>query len=287
MGQNKNPSHHAPRTWQAPGKLNLFLHVVGQRADKYHLLQSAFQLIDYHDTIYLDVRPDGKVWHCNPLPNVPAAQDLMVRAARALQRASQTSLGVNIRIEKRLPIGGGLGGGSSNAATVLLALNQLWQLNYSRHTLQQIGLALGADVPFFIFGQNAWVEGVGEVLQPILLPARYFVVLKPEVSVSTEDIFRAAGLTRNTKSIRMRDFETALTQNDLESVACSKYPEIAETIRWLNQFSPARMTGSGSCVFACFATQGEANAVISQIPGSMRGFVTRSMSQHPLFEFAR
>ena len=272
--------------WPAPGKLNLFLHIVGQRADGYHLLQSVFQLIDYHDTLYLNVRTDGKIHHHNPLPGVPAEQDLTVRAAKALQKISLTALGVDIHIKKRLPIGGGLGGGSSNAATMLLALNQLWQLDYSREKLQSIGLTLGADVPFFIFGQTAWVEGVGEVLQPMSLPEYYFVLLKPPVSVSTADIYRAPGLTRNTKSIRMRDFEMALTKNDFEPVVTKKYPEIADTIQWLSQFSPARMTGSGCGVFACFATQNEANAVISQAPEHMMGFVTRGINQHPLYEFA-
>jgi 4-diphosphocytidyl-2-C-methyl-D-erythritol kinase len=272
--------------WPAPGKLNLFLHILGQRADGYHLLQSIFQLIDYHDTLYLNVRTDGKICHHNPLPGVPIEQDLTVRAARALQKVSATSFGVDIRIEKRLPIGGGFGGGSSNAATMLLALNQLWQLGYARTTLQQIGLSLGADVPFFIFGQTAWVEGIGDVLQPILLPEQYFVVLKPPVSVSTSAIYRDPDLTRNTKSIRMRDFEMAQTKNDFEPLVSKKYPQVAATIEWLNQFSPARMTGSGSGVFAGFATQNAANAVISQVPERMMGFVTHSINQHPLYEFA-
>jgi 4-diphosphocytidyl-2-C-methyl-D-erythritol kinase len=282
----KWPQQDKSGGWRAPGKLNLFLHIVGQRADGYHLLQSIFQLIDYHDVLYLNVRADGKIHHHNPLPGVPAEQDLTVRAAKALQKISLTPLGVDIQIEKRLPMGGGFGGGSSNAATMLLALNQLWQLDYSRETLQKIGLTLGADVPFFIFGQNAWVEGIGEVLQPISLPEQYFVILKPPVSVSTADIYRAPDLTRNTKSIRMRDFEMAQTKNDFEPIVSKQYPEIAAAIQWLNQFSPARMTGSGSGIFACFATQNEANAVISQAPECMTGFVTRSIKQHPLYEFA-
>lgn len=270
----------------APAKINLFLHVVGRRTDGYHLLQSVFQLLDYHDMIYLDLRTDGQISHLNPLPGVPIEQDLTVLAARALQAVSHTKLGVTIRIDKRIPIGGGLGGGSSDAATVLLALNRLWQLNYSREQLQQIGLALGADVPFFIFGQNAWVEGIGEILQPISLAEQYFVILYPPISVSTVEIFHDPDLTRNTKSLRMRDFETALLRNDLEPVVSNKYPEIGDIIRWLNQFSPAKMSGSGSCVFAGFATQNEANTVLLQAPKSMTGFVTRSVSQHPLFEFA-
>lgn len=277
----------SPASFSAPAKLNLFLHVVGRRADGYHLLQSVFQLIDIHDTIHLNVREDGRIRHLNPLPGVPADEDLTVRAAHALKKASGTTQGVDIRVTKVLPMGGGLGGGSSDAATVLLALNQLWRLDFTRARLQQIGLFLGADVPFFIFGQNAWVEGVGEILQPVTLPQRYFVVLKPALSVPTQEIFRDPLLTRNTKSIRMRDFEMTLTHNDLEAVACRKYPEIREYIQWLAQFAPARMTGSGSCIFACFTTQNDANRVLSQAPESMTGFVAKSIDQHPLFEFAR
>lgn len=269
---------------KAPGKLNLFLHVVGLRSDGYHLLQSACQLIDYHDTIYLKVRTDGQIEHENPLPHIPVKDDLIIRAATLLKTISGTKLGVSLCIDKCLPIGGGLGGGSSNAATVLLALNQLWKLDYSQETLQAIGLSLGADVPFFIFGQNAWVEGIGEVLQPISLPQRYFVVLTPKVHVATTEIFRDPHLTKNTKSIRMRDFAIAFTRNDLTPVACKKYPEILVHIDWLNQFAEAKMTGSGSCVFADFATQSEADAVIQQLPSNMTGFVTRALDQHPLFE---
>lgn len=272
--------------FESPAKLNLFLHVVGQRPDGYHLLQSVFQLIDYHDTIYLEARPDGQIVHLNPLAHVAVEDDLTVRAARALQAVSGTTLGVSIRMDKRIPIGGGLGGGSSNAATVLLALNRLWNLSYSRQELQKIGLTLGADVPFFIFGQNAWVEGVGEILEPIELATSYFVILVPKVQVSTKAIFGAVDLTRNTKSIRMRDFAVAFTRNDLEPVACRKYPEIAECMTWLNEFAQAKMTGSGSCVFAVFATKNAADEVIAHLPNEWTGFVAKGINQHPLFEFA-
>lgn len=272
--------------YPSPAKLNLFLHVVGQRADGYHLLQTVFQLLDYGDTLYLNVRQDGQIVHENPLPDVPAQDDLTVRAAVLLQQISGTKLGISIRIDKRLPMGGGLGGGSSNAATVLLALNQLWNLHYSREKLQKIALALGADVPFFIFGKNAWAEGVGERLAPITLPSQYFVVLVPKVQVSTAEIFSAADLTRNTKSIRMRDFAMAFTRNNLELVACRKYPEIAECITWLNQFSQARMTGSGSCVFAGFPSKDAAEEIIAQLPAGFTGFVAKGIHHHPLFEFA-
>lgn len=268
----------------APGKLNLFLHVVGQRPDGYHLLQSACQLIDHYDTIYLTIRADGKITHENPLPHIPIEEDLIIRAAKRLQMMSGTTLGVSLRIDKRLPIGGGLGGGSSDAATVLLALNQLWKLDYTKEQLQAIGLHLGADVPFFIFGQNAWMEGIGEILHPLSLPQRYFVVLTPKVHVATATIFRDPDLTKNTKSLRMRDFPIVFTRNDLEPVACKKYPEILAHIDWLNQYAKAKMTGSGSCVFADFATQSEAESVMQLVPSGITGFVARSIDQHPLFE---
>ena len=272
--------------YPSPAKLNLFLHVVGQREDGYHLLQTAFQLINYGDILYLEVRYDGQIVHENPLPGLPAPNDLTVRAARLLQQVSGSKLGLSIRIDKHLPMGGGLGGGSSNAATILLALNRLWGLHYSRTKLQEIGLSLGADVPFFIFGKNAWAEGIGEVLSPLHLPSQYFIVLVPKAQVSTADIFSAADLTKNTKSIRMRDFAMAFTRNDLERVACRKYPEIAGCVTWLNQFSQARMTGSGSCVFAEFLTEEAANKVLAQLPAGLTGFVAKGIHQHPLFEFA-
>jgi 4-diphosphocytidyl-2-C-methyl-D-erythritol kinase len=275
------------QTFFAPAKLNLFLHIVGQRADGYHLLQSVFQLIDYGDTIRLGVRADGEIRHLNPLAGVPVEQDLMIRAARLLQQETGSRLGIDLHIEKRLPMGGGLGGGSSDAATVLLALNQLWQLDLPRSRLQQLGLSLGADVPFFIFGQNAWVEGVGEKLTPITLMPSYYVVLIPKVKVATATIFCDEGLTKNTKSIRIRDFETAEIKNDLEAVACKQYPEIGEYLQWLSQYSLSRMTGSGGCVFTSFPTQKQADEVLSHAPVSMTGFVAQGINQHPLFGFAR
>ncbi|QLI81737.1 4-(cytidine 5'-diphospho)-2-C-methyl-D-erythritol kinase [Chitinibacter fontanus] len=282
----------------APAKLNLFLHITGRRADGYHLLESIFQLIDAHDTIWLRVRQDGQVIHHNPIENVPAESDLTVRAARLLQGHTQQQLGVDIRVEKRLPMGGGMGGGSSDAATVLLALNRLWSLNLSRQALMTLGLQLGADVPFFIFGRNALVEGIGEIMTPIETPVAHFVVLHPPVHVPTPAIFGDPELTRDTPSLKVALLEGRADQvelkNDLEPVAVRKFPQIAECIQWLSQYAPAKMTGSGSCVFAQFiadgaeknASQNRANAVISCLPKEMTGFVSSTLSQHQLLDFA-
>jgi len=281
-------------TCPAPAKLNLFLHVVGRRADGYHLLQTLFRFIDLHDTLHFTLRADGKVCRLDALQGVPAEQDLCVRAARALQHETGCTLGVDIALEKRIPMGGGLGGGSSDAATTLLALNRLWQLDLPRARLMQLGLTLGADVPVFVFGDNAFAEGVGEQLQPYALPGAWYVVLCPPVQVPTVQIFSHPELTRNTISMTMR----ALSQgrdlragripglhNDLQAVACKLYPAVAEHLDWLAQFAPALMSGSGACVFAEFATQAEANAVWRQLPDTMRGFVARGLQQHPLKDF--
>lgn len=270
----------------APAKLNLFLHVTGRRADGYHLLQSVFQLIDIHDTVWLKPDDSGAIVRRNPLPDVPAESDLIWRAAKLLQDHTGCRKGVVLDLDKRLPMGGGVGGGSSDAATVLLALNRLWDLNLGRSELMEIGLKLGADVPFFVFGSNAFVEGIGEIMTPVETPDCWFVVLHPPVHVPTPEIFRDPGLTRDTPVIKVRHLATATTRNDLEAVACRKHPQIAEYIDWLSQFGPARMTGSGSCVFASFASQEKANHVICRLPDSWRGFAARALSQHPLSEFA-
>ena len=279
----------------APAKLNLFLHVVGRRADGYHLLQTLFRFIDLNDTLHFTPRADGQVLRVNALDGVPPEQDLCVRAARLLQQETGCRLGVDIELEKRIPMGGGLGGGSSDAATTLLALNRLWGLGLSRERLMQLGLALGADVPVFVFGENAFAEGVGERLQAFPLPDAWYVVLCPPVQVPTVQIFAHPELTRNTISMTMRalpkglDFRVggpAGLKNDLQAVACKLYPAVAEHLAWLAQYAPALMTGSGACVFAEFATQVEAQAVLQRLPSNMRGFVARGLQQHPLKDFA-
>jgi 4-diphosphocytidyl-2-C-methyl-D-erythritol kinase len=279
----------------APAKLNLFLHVVGRRDDGYHLLQTLFRFIDLNDTLHFTLRDDGDVRRLNALQGVPPEQDLCVRAARLLQQETGCTLGVDIEVEKRIPMGGGLGGGSSDAATTLLALNKLWQLGLSRERLMALGLTLGADVPVFVFGDNAFAEGVGERLQAYELPEAWYVVLCPPVHVPTAKIFTHSELTRNTISMTMRALpkgETFRTgrqaglNNDLQAVACKLYPEVAEYLAWLAQFAPAMMTGSGACVFAEFATEAEAKAVLQQLPPNMRGYVAHGLQQHPLREFA-
>ncbi len=279
-------------TCPAPAKLNLFLHVIGRRADGYHLLQTLFRFIDLNDTLYFTLREDGEVHRINALEGVPPEQDLCVRAARLLQQQTGCKLGVDIELEKRIPMGGGLGGGSSDAATTLLALNRLWYLGLSRERLMQMGLSLGADVPVFVFGENAFAEGVGEQLQAYPLSDTWYVVLCPPVHVPTVKIFTHPELTRNTISMTMRalpkghDSDLWQLGNDLQAVACKLYPEVAEHLAWLARFAPVLMTGSGACVFAGFATEAEAQAVLQQLPQGMRGFVARGLQQHPLKDFA-
>ena len=271
--------------YPAPAKLNLFLHVVGRRADGYHLLQSVFRLIDHSDTVHLQLRDDGRVVREAALPGVPEDDDLTVRAARLLQAHAPAGAGVSIRLDKVLPLGGGLGGGSSDAATVLLALNRLWRVDLPRATLQKLALQLGADVPVFIFGQTALAEGVGEILRPIGAPPAWYVVLTPPVQVPTAVVFAALELTRDTSPLKIARFSAGMGRNDLQSVVVSLYPEVARHLAWLRQFGEARMTGSGACVFASFGTEGAARDVLSRLPDTMQGFVAQGLDKHPLYDF--
>jgi 4-diphosphocytidyl-2-C-methyl-D-erythritol kinase len=276
------------QVYPAPAKLNLFLHVVGRRADGYHLLQTAFRFIDYGDDLSFTLRADGLIRRVSALPGVEEAQDLSVRAARLLQKETGCASGVDIAIVKRLPMGGGLGGGSSDAATTLIALNRLWKTGVSRQRLQQLGLTLGADVPVFVFGQSAFAEGVGERLQALRLPPAWYLVLVPELAVSTAEIFSAAELTRNTNAITIAPFSVGLARNipgrnDLEPVVCGRYPQVARHLEWLRQFGDARMTGSGACVFCAFSNEEAARRALSELPSGMRGFVARGLDRHPLW----
>lgn len=267
----------------APAKLNLFLHVLGRRDDGYHRLQTVFRLIDRADTLRLAPRNDGDVRLARPLPGVPAAEDLTVRAARALQESTGCRAGVTIELEKRIPIGAGLGGGSSDAATTLVALNRLWRLDLTTAALAAIGVRLGADVPVFVRGRNAFADGIGEELTPLDLPPAWYVVLTPPVAVPTREVFAAPELTRNTKPTTMTAFFAGQKcGNDLESVVLRRYPVVRSTLEWLGRFAPARMTGSGSAVFAAFPDESAARVVIESLPTGMHGFVARGLDRHPL-----
>ncbi|MFZ4527233.1 MAG: 4-(cytidine 5'-diphospho)-2-C-methyl-D-erythritol kinase [Undibacterium curvum] len=271
----------------APAKLNLFLHVTGRRDDGYHLLQTAFQLIDRCDLLDFDVRQDGQILRTNDVPGVPADSDLIVRAARLLQQKTGTTLGADLTLHKVLPMGGGVGGGSSDAATTLMALNHLWQTGLSRTELMALGLQLGADVPFFIFGENAFAEGVGEELQAISTPERWFVVIEPGVHVPTPAIFSSRELTRDSKAVRIADFSSNAEnywRNDLQTVACAMFPQVDEAIQWLSKFGNAKMTGSGACVFCAFADESAADKVIMQMPGRWKSWKAKSLNQHPLVD---
>ena len=272
--------------YPAPAKLNLFLHVVGRREDGYHLLQTVFTLIDRCDRLRFRVRDDGRVERANVVPGVPPEQDLAVRAALLLKEASGAEQGVDIEIEKAIPIGGGLGGGSSDAATVLMALDRLWDTRFGAEALAELAAPLGADVPYFLHGMPAWAEGIGDRLTPIDLAPRWYVVLVPPVAVSTQSIFAAPELTRNTEPLKMEDFSarpgSEQFRNDLEPVVTARYPVVEQHLEWLRRRAPARMTGSGACVFAAFASRDEAEAVAGELPGSMQGFVAQGLTQHPL-----
>ena len=270
----------------APAKLNLFLHVVGRRADGYHLLQSVFTLIDRSDVIRLRVRTDGVIARVNDVPGVPPEEDLAVRAARLLKETTGTPLGADIEVEKRIPMGGGLGGGSSDAATVLMALDRLWTTNLGAEALRGLGLQLGADVPFFLFGRSAWAEGIGERLAEVEVPARWYVVLVPPVAVPTPLVFAAPELTRNTEALKMEDFSaqpgSSRFHNDLAPVVLARFPAVREHFEWLAQRGQARVTGSGGCVFAAFASREEAQREQDQLPAGMQGFIARGLARPPL-----
>ncbi len=270
--------------WPAPAKLNLFLHITGRREDGYHLLQTVFQFLDYGDTLHFTLRQDGEIHRVSSLPGVNEDQDLTVRAARLLKEASGCSLGTNIEVEKQLPMGGGLGGGSSDAATTLVALNQLWQLGLEVERLAELGLQLGADVPVFVRGYAAWAEGVGEQLVPVEPAEPWYLVIIPDVSVSTAEIFGAPELTRDTPAIKIRDFLAGQGLNVCQAVVARRYPAVAESLEWLGRHGRAMMTGTGACVFAAFDTRQEAEAVMAGMPSKWRGFIAKGLNRSPLLE---
>lgn len=272
-------------TWSAPAKLNLMLHIVGRRPDGYHELQTVFQIIDLCDRIRLTVREDGGIARPKGPAGVPESDDLVVRAARALQAASGTRLGADIEVSKVIPMGGGMGGGSSDAATTLVGLNQMWGIGFSSEQIAAIGVKLGADVPVFVHGRSAWAEGVGERLAPVDVSGdSWFLVIYPGVHVPTAAVFQAPELTRNSPPTTMRGFLETGGRNDCEAVVRARFPAVAEALDWLARHAPARLTGTGSCVFAKFARAAEAERVAAQVPDEWRAFVARGLGASPLLE---
>jgi len=268
--------------WPAPAKLNLFLHVVGRRTDGYHLLQTVFQFLDYSDQLGFTARSDGRLIRHANYSDIKPDDDLVIRAARALQAETGCALGVDITVIKQLSMGGGLGGGSSNAATTLVALNQIWSLGLTTDRLAGIGLALGADVPVFVRGQAAWAEGVGELLTEIEPVECWYLVINPGCHVPTAGIFDAPDLTRNTPAITIRDFLKSGGHNDCEPVVRRLYPEVAAVLDWLGQYAVARLTGTGACVFAGFNSQEQAEKIQASLPTKWQGFVARGLNRSPL-----
>ncbi len=270
--------------WPAPAKLNLFLHITGRRADGYHELQTVFQLLDYGDRVRLRVRDDGQILRVTSMAGVPPEQDLTVRAARALQQHSGCPLGVDIEVDKRTPMGGGLGGGSSDAATVLVVLNRLWNLNLSTDSLAKLGLSLGADVPVFVRGESAWGEGVGERLTAVQLPETWFLVVSPGAHVSTVELFASPRLTRDARPITIRDYLAGAGSNVFEPLVRENYPAVNEAMTWLTQASgtPARMTGTGSSIFVAVESESRATQLLAKLPHGWQGFCARGVNRSPL-----
>lgn len=269
----------------SPAKLNLFLHITGRRADGYHNLQTLFQLLNYGDTLSFELRQDAEITLKPEIPGVAFEDNLIIKAARLLQQQSGTSQGADITLEKRLPMGGGIGGGSSNAATTLVALNHLWGCHFSSIQLQQLGLALGADVPVFVNAQTAWAEGVGEVLQPIEMPQNWFLVVQPDCHVSTQQIFSHKDLTRDSPAIKVAAFLEQGGQNACQALVRTLYPQVDEALNWFADHGySAKLTGTGACVFAQFTTAEAAHDVLSCLPKHLPGFVAQGVNRSPLYE---
>lgn len=271
-------------TLPAPAKLNLFLNITGRRSDGYHLLQTLFQLLDYGDELTFRPRRDHRVTVTPALPGVPESQNLVVRAARSLQRATGAARGADITLDKRLPMGGGIGGGSSNAATALLGLNALWDTRLTPDELAALAPELGADVPVFVRGRTAWAEGVGEKLQVVEMPERWYLVLTPPCRVSTAEIFSHRQLTRSNSPIKIAAFLEGGAGNTCEPLVRELYPEVDFALNWLNQFAPAQLTGTGSCLFAGFDDEHAARAVLQRRPSRLQGFVARGVNVSPLHD---
>lgn len=268
----------------SPAKLNLFLHITGRRPDGYHNLQTLFQLLDYGDTLSFTLRNDDQITLTPALPGVAFEDNLIIKAVRILQQQSHVTAGVDIHIEKRLPMGGGIGGGSSNAATTLVALNYLWRCGFSSEQLQAFGLRLGADVPVFVNARTAWAEGVGETLQPIEMPKNWFLVVQPDCHVSTQAVFSHKDLTRDSPAIKVAAFLEQGGQNACQALVRRLYPQVDEALNWFaNHGHPAKLTGTGACVFTQFATAEAAQQVLASLPKHLPGFVAQGVNQSPLY----
>ncbi|GAD30587.1 4-(cytidine 5'-diphospho)-2-C-methyl-D-erythritol kinase [Photobacterium leiognathi lrivu.4.1] len=268
--------------WPAPAKLNLFLYITGQRPNGYHDLQTLFQFVDYGDTLTITPRRDNQILLTPAIEGVKTEDNLIYRAAEALRQTANCDLGADIHIDKILPMGGGLGGGSSNAATTLVALNHLWQTNLSVDELAEIGLKLGADVPVFVRGTSAFAEGVGEKLQPAEPEEKWFLVAKPDISIATVDIFTHPDLPRNTEKRSLEALLRGVYENDCEKIVRSLNPEVDQALSWLLEYAPSRLTGTGACVFSEFNTQEEANAILKILPDWLHGFVAKGVNTSPL-----
>ncbi|MGH8577035.1 MAG: 4-(cytidine 5'-diphospho)-2-C-methyl-D-erythritol kinase [Gammaproteobacteria bacterium] len=274
----------SPPGWPAPAKINLFLHVLGRRPDGYHELQTVFQFAGLCDTLSFDLRDDGEVRRTTDLPGVTPEADLVVRAARLLQSRSGTRLGADIGVSKRIPIGAGLGGGSSDAATTLVALDHLWGTGLPSPELQAIGRRLGADVPIFLHGQATWAEGIGERFSAISLEEPWYLLIRPDTEVSTAVVFNDPDLTRNTSPITIARFLAGEGHNDCEPVVRARYPEVGAALDWLGERAAPRLTGTGSCVFAAFPSEAEARAVLTELPRRWEGFVAQGRNRSPLLD---
>jgi 4-diphosphocytidyl-2-C-methyl-D-erythritol kinase len=273
------------REWPAPAKLNLFLHVLGRREDGYHRLQTAFQFLDFGDSLVFEPRRDGSVRRPEGPDGVPEADDLAVRAAVLLKAAAGTGRGVAIKIRKRIPAGAGLGGGSSDAATTLVALNHLWKTGLARDELAALAGQLGADVPVFVRGRAAFADGIGDVLQPVDWPRPWYLVVNPGCQVATAEIFGAAELTRNTPETTIHGFLSDGGRNDFEPVVRDRFPEVGAVLDWLSSYGSARMTGTGGCCFLDFDSAVMARAVLEQLPQQWTGFVARGLNRSPLNDY--
>lgn len=270
--------------WPAPAKLNLFLRVLGRRPDGYHDLQTAFQFLDYGDTLDFAIRADGQICRHDGVPRLEESRDMVVRAARLLRSTIGSGEGADIRVGKRIPVGGGLGGGSSDAATTLVALNRLWRCGLDVGTLAELGARLGADVPVFVHGHSAWAEGIGDRLTPVEFPQKWYLVIHPGVSVETAGIFSAPELTRNSPPIKISRFLSGGDRNDCTAVVRARYPEVGRALDWLGDYGDARMTGTGACVFAAFDDSERAGAVLEKVPPEWRGFVGCGLNRSPLLD---